>query len=715
MAEKLKELYKGVVTLEQIQESVDGNIPLYTTDATTKNVIKDIQFKGETLVPSQITNNGFPECSTFSNVTGSAIVDVNSSIMLQSAKAGISAKEFDCVVTGTGIVGTPARYYRFKIAEQDGVSDFVKVETTVTDSILGTGLTVTNRQVAKGSNYYRFTDFAASTRGRSFIELYTPETNIRKFDMFNSGQYSYVTYSPYDGNAYYRASTSANRDKIVKIDMEAFPQASNIPEDVNVRRVVFSDDGSYLYSMNSSNSTATTVYREALATPYDLRSVTEVATYQAGTINNLGGEALQVISFQFSADGTKLYMLHSDRNIYQVTLTTPWDLSAGTGRVLSNRTFGGATDFYVHFDGTFIITKESGGALKKYLLTTAFDISTVEDATESYTDSRLNNTGQFTVSKSGNYIMFFETAQDRLSKIVLNNGNFSLAHCTLLNGVRMTNDTPSDGSVRFYNTAPFAVALSGDDSRVVVSDQFRPVSYRINIATYNHNLSNSLDYYVSTSITLNNNLVSPLPTTTVNQRLFAEGKYIFYTQNDGDNIYVIDTTTWNVGLLQDVGLSDPEAIHSFSVHYYAPTDEYCLFTEGRGTNLKTVRYVPASVVDDVCSTRGAISCSSFEGYSTANNLGTFGTRRPSILINKYFIMSPKDNIGTSTNIDLYDIRTGIVSTIKTFNFLEEYLASGANLQYISPAITSAPNSATYTAFNKDLDIRISGVEITEEV
>ena len=727
MADKVKELYRGTVTLQQIQESTDGTVELYTTDDKTQHVIKDIQFNSTTFAESYITNNGFVECKVGIPASGSSIVDKNSTISLKSTKSTFLEYQITFAV-GSNI--------ETKLITQKLISDgfikggFRKISSNSKTIPYIPTLSLTNRFAIKGTSAFVNSNFTgANTSGG--ISIWDITKTDSKIDMFHTGANAYAAFSPYKNTIYYKPDNS--KATISALDIESAPPVYNIGSE-QIIRIVFGDNGKYIYTLDHSNANGK-ITRRTLKTPWNLEEISETTITNFST---LGGTTISYTAFQFNSDGTKVYGLNNTtKAIQEITLTTAWDLSSGTRTVVSNRTFSNAVDFYMHTDGSFIIVKStSENSLRKYPLTTPFDITTIGAFTESYIHTSLHGTGQFAVSSDGNYIIYvgeYTSGWEQWStiKIKLNIGNFSLTSCSLQETLPHHSSgsyvsAPSNDVIAFkgqlYNT-PIALSPLGANGAKLYWN-FQDNTGKSYLITYKIDSTFGISNYklcaqVVKSITLNDNTVTPLPNATLNQRLYAEGKYLFYSQNNGDNIYVIDTDTWNVGLLTNVGLTATMGTtHSFSVHYNLNTDEYCLLTFASGKSNKAVCYVSTSVIESVCSNRNSYNCTWLEKYNNDHEYSqtTASVTIPPVLVDKYFLILPTNNINTYRNIPaVYDIRAGVNTTSETFNFLEESLSAGSNIMFVAiDTLPTPPDSANYALYNKDIGIRISGIEITGE-
>ena len=139
--------------------------------------------------------------------------------------------------------------------------------------------------------------------------------------------------------------------------------------------VVFNADGTKLYAVAATNSA---VYQYTLSTPYDLST----ATYDSVSLD-VSGEASSPQDLIFNADGTKLYIINSaggSSAVYQYTLSTPYDLSTATYDSVSldvSGEMGFARCLVFNGDGSALFAGANGNTnVYEYTLSTPYDLST---------------------------------------------------------------------------------------------------------------------------------------------------------------------------------------------------------------------------------------------------------------------------------------------------------------------------------------------------
>lgn len=148
------------------------------------------------------------------------------------------------------------------------------------------------------------------------------------------------------------------------------------------RGLFFKSDGTKMYVADSGATLNTNQY--SLSTAWD----TSTASYDSVSIDETGrGNSTDVV---FSSDGTNLYYPSSNSSgiIYQLSLSSAWDLSTATygGTFLS--TSGQATNplgAAFNDTGTLLFVANNDGVIYQYVLSTAWDVSSA-----SYRGSSLN-------------------------------------------------------------------------------------------------------------------------------------------------------------------------------------------------------------------------------------------------------------------------------------------------------------------------------------
>jgi 6-phosphogluconolactonase (cycloisomerase 2 family) len=145
--------------------------------------------------------------------------------------------------------------------------------------------------------------------------------------------------------------------------------------------VIFNNNGTKLYISHSEGN----VYEHDLSTAYD----TSTASYNSSSLA-LGQSQTDVYGIAFNNDGTKLYSVDRATDaVYQYSLSTPYDIITGSydsvSFSLTSQSIGNPRDITFKSDGTsFYIVDNGLDAIFQYNLSTAFDLSTASYSSKSF-------------------------------------------------------------------------------------------------------------------------------------------------------------------------------------------------------------------------------------------------------------------------------------------------------------------------------------------
>lgn len=135
----------------------------------------------------------------------------------------------------------------------------------------------------------------------------------------------------------------------------------------------FGDSGNKLYATTSSGNSDGRVLEYNLSTPYDVSTATFV---QDSMI--IGGNDDSIGDLTFKDDGTKVWIASKDfgGSIYEWTLSTAWDIS--TASETANVSYGTPDGIAIGDSGTKLYVSENGtsGNITQWDLTTPYDLST---------------------------------------------------------------------------------------------------------------------------------------------------------------------------------------------------------------------------------------------------------------------------------------------------------------------------------------------------
>jgi hypothetical protein len=142
----------------------------------------------------------------------------------------------------------------------------------------------------------------------------------------------------------------------------------------------FSPDGLKMYATNYALSETENIIQYSLSTAFDISTLAKTATYQAASIYMSG--------VTLNNDGSKIYYVdYVNKRLYQVVLTTPYDLSTASTEtyydfsVIDNQPRN--LQFYNNGASALIVTN-GADSIYGLSLSTPFDITTVSYTSESY-------------------------------------------------------------------------------------------------------------------------------------------------------------------------------------------------------------------------------------------------------------------------------------------------------------------------------------------
>jgi DNA-binding beta-propeller fold protein YncE len=234
-------------------------------------------------------------------------------------------------------------------------------------------------------------------------------------------------------------------------------------DDNTPRGFTFNNDGTKIYYVGS---TADTVYQYSLGTAYDIST--------ASTDNkslSVGTQASIPTGVVLKSDGSKLYVCDGTSDaIYQYSLSTPFDVSTGSyDNVSFSFSSQGTNTQSIFFtpDGTSLFVCDTANdAVYKYSLSTAWDVSTLSYANESFSLSgqddpfgvafKSDGTKMYMVGVTNDAVYQYSTGT--ATTLDLSTGNY-FSHTPSVNTVFAFNNPPASGTA-----AGFALALTGGNA-----------------------------------------------------------------------------------------------------------------------------------------------------------------------------------------------------------------------------------------------------------
>jgi hypothetical protein len=254
----------------------------------------------------------------------------------------------------------------------------------------------------------------------------------------------------------------------------------------------FKTDGTILYVTGHNNSPDDSVCAYSLSTPWDVSTIspsTPIACSIASPVSpsaNYGN--------YFSPDGSNLFLANASYDsVIKYTMSIPWDVSTTSyspGDLFSPGV--GSQPTYLDFtpDGLYMFLRVSGGLLKKYSLSTPWDISTGIVEIQS-------------ISFSSSYDFIFQ-----------NNGYylFSLITSSGLNIRKQTLSTP-------YDLTSIVLTETKDISSFIPVGNFYSINFKDGykgfVSVYDNPSPNSIyAFELLCEYNINGSIILPTPTPT---------------------------------------------------------------------------------------------------------------------------------------------------------------------------------------------------------
>ena len=240
--------------------------------------------------------------------------------------------------------------------------------------------------------YKHFTEASditlASISGNSF-NFATQNTSIDAITFSPDGTKMYL--GAFNGSLIYQYTLSTAWDiTTASYDNKSYNASAQGSAGANgLTDMRISDDGTRLFLLQFYNNT---IHQYNLATPFDISTTSYANKSYVFSNAEFGGDLYvgRPYSMTVTSDGTKIYVL-SDYNfkVYQVTLTTPWDLATADystkNYTVPNLADGNIYASTISSDGTdFYILTYNSDRIHWFPFGTAYDISTLSYTTGKY-------------------------------------------------------------------------------------------------------------------------------------------------------------------------------------------------------------------------------------------------------------------------------------------------------------------------------------------
>lgn len=261
------------------------------------------------IVNTNSTESRFP---SFANSTNGGLSSPTSSKVDNANGSSSGWSTLPAAPTDLKAVGTAVYYTQIRDFGQD-VTAFVNIDTNMTQEIQST---YNDQHVAvlRSVSDTHFSTFAYNNN----VSISAKESNSTDLFFSNTGSYMYVVGTTATANIYQYNLTSAWNVATAVFE-------SNLAiggRDSSPQSIFFRDDGRKMYFVGG---TTDRVFEYDVATPW----VVNTATYLQNV--SVASQDLTPNGLAFSSNGTFMYMLGSTTdNLYQYTLSTPWDVTTAT-------------------------------------------------------------------------------------------------------------------------------------------------------------------------------------------------------------------------------------------------------------------------------------------------------------------------------------------------------------------------------------------------
>lgn len=304
-------------------------------------------------------------------------------------------------------------------------------------------------------------------------------------------------------------------------------------DDNTPRDFTFNNDGTKIYYVGS---TSDTVYQYSLSTAYDIST--------ASTDNkslSVSSQAGTPTGVELKSDGTKLYISDGGSDaIYQYSLSTAFDVSTGSYDSVSFSFSSQGTNTQSIFfspDGTSLFvcdTASSNDTVYKYSLSTAWDVSTLSYANESFSLAGQDDPFGVAFKSDGSKMYMVGTTSDAVYQ-------YSTVAATWTNPDLANGSYDSVSfSISSQETSPVELTFNDDGSKMYVMGIFSRTIYQYTLST-EFDVSTASYDSVSFSVASQLSLAGGFVFNNDGTKLYATGE-------GGDAVFQYSlSTAYNVG------------------------------------------------------------------------------------------------------------------------------------------------------------------------
>lgn len=300
----------------------------------------------------------------------------------------------------------------------------------------------------------------------------------------------------------------------------------------NFEGVFVAPHGKYFYTVHSTESYGIRQY--LMTNRHEIGS----ASYYKDFVPNQTSQYINATAIYFRDDGKTVYILNrtgSTSFISEFSLSSPWEIDTAT--FVQVDSFGSfhvdASDAYFKPDGTAVfVTDTTHDYVRRYNMSTAWDISTMSGVIDEYDATSIEATPQgLTFNNDGSKMYISGTSQDRISEVDLT--------------------TPWDVTTATFNNVTSDVLTDRDPYTL----QFADNGYKLYVL--NRYCSALIGYSLSTAYDISTMKVGgcadwlmPLEPLDLNPKSIyfkPDGTELFFSGHGLDNIYNISlSTAWDL-------------------------------------------------------------------------------------------------------------------------------------------------------------------------
>ncbi len=332
-----------------------------------------------------------------------------------------------------------------------------------------------------------------------------------------------------------------------------------------LRGIAFNTDGSKMFV---TTATSDRIEQFTLSVPFDLSS-----TLTRGTplLDSDRGKVINPYSLQFNTDGTKMFFAQFGGDLFEFSLSTPFDISPSSAaangdavnKTLSN---GNTTGFVFNADGTklFVVDNNYNNSepsqVDQYILTTGFDISTISHETSLDITDNTPKPRSIALSPDGT-TMFILDGTNQIDEYVLTTGN-DVTTAKYVDTFTFSNTT-QPWAITFNNIGTKLYIAENKDGGV--NEYSLGAAYNLTTPT----LSSSVPADNATGVLIDANIILNF-----SEPMDVEsGNIKIYKTSDNSLVETIDVTSSQVTGTGTTAITiNPSSDFEYNVEYYVLID-----------------------------------------------------------------------------------------------------------------------------------------------